>query len=71
MNNIEYKLRKYNQIKTDLLKISKCLEHCDKAQKELYQNVCIEYSMELKKIKNSLESVYDVKIFQCCSEEQT
>lgn len=67
MHNIEYELKKYNKIKTDFLKMSKCLKHCDKSQKELYQNICIEYSMELKKIKNSLESMYDVKICQCCS----
>lgn len=69
MDNVEGKFERYNQIKTDLLKMSKCLEHCDESLKELYQNICIEYSVELKKIKKSLELIYDIKVCQCCSKK--
>lgn len=46
--SIEEELEKYNQLKIDLLKMSKCIEDCDISQKELYQNICLEYSKELK-----------------------
>ncbi len=58
----EDKLRKYNQIKIDLLKMSKHLDFCDETEKNLYQNICVEYTKELKEIKKSLEQTYGIEI---------
>ncbi|KAF6509565.1 hypothetical protein TGS27_3016 [Geobacillus stearothermophilus] len=38
MGNICKKIKKYNQIKIDLLKIVKCIDCCTEDEKELYQN---------------------------------
>lgn len=65
MGTIEKEIEKINQIKIDLLKMSQCIEKCTEPQKELYQNICLEYSRELKKIKRSIEEIYDVKICEC------
>ncbi|KGT37322.1 MULTISPECIES: hypothetical protein [Heyndrickxia] len=65
--SIEEELEKYNQLKIDLLKMSKCIEDCDISQKELYQNICLEYSKELKNAKNALASKYGIKACQCCN----
>ncbi|WP_375200845.1 hypothetical protein [Bacillus sp. RS11] len=59
---LEDKLAKYNQIKIDLLKMSKHLDFCDETQKDLYQNICVEYSKELKEIKKALEQTYGIEI---------
>lgn len=65
MDTIEKEIEKINQIKIDLLKMSQCIEKCAEPQKELYQNICIEYSRELKKIKKSIEAIYNVSICEC------
>ncbi|WP_146553294.1 MULTISPECIES: hypothetical protein [Rummeliibacillus] len=62
---LEDKLAEYNQIKIDLLKMSKHLDFCDETQKDLYQNICAEYSKELKKIKKALEQAYGIEICSC------
>ncbi|MGE6377988.1 hypothetical protein [Peribacillus muralis] len=66
---IEVDIKKYNQVKISLLKTSKCIECCVQPnEKELYQNIAIEYSKELKLLKNSLEDTYDLKLCSCCFE---
>lgn len=67
---LEKDLKKYNQIKTDLLKMSKCIECCEQDnEKAMYQNVTIEYSKELKQLQKSLEATYGVKLCSCCKVE--
>nr|WP_194950050.1 hypothetical protein [Anoxybacillus flavithermus] len=66
VEKIDEKIKKYNQIKIDLLKIVKCIDCCTEDEKELYQNIAIEYSKELKRLKKSIESAYDVKICDYC-----
>jgi hypothetical protein len=67
---IEKELQKYNQIKTDLLKMAKCIDACtEKSEEEFYQNLCLEYSKELKNIKKTIEESYNVKICSCCKVE--
>ncbi|MBD8589759.1 hypothetical protein IFT92_18365 [Peribacillus simplex] len=63
---IENEFKKYNQFKMDLLKMSQCLECCDESQKELYQNICLEYSKELKKIQTSIERTYGIIVCNNC-----
>lgn len=68
--DIENKISKYNRLKLDLLKISKCIECCEtEPEKETYQNIAIEYSKELKRMHNTLEDIYGVKICGCCKFE--
>ncbi|WP_235924804.1 hypothetical protein [Neobacillus sedimentimangrovi] len=64
---IEMELKKYNRIKSDLLKMAKCIDSCSEtSEKEFYQNVCLEYSKELKQIKKFIEDSYDIEICPCC-----
>lgn len=64
--NIEEELKRYNRIKTDLLKMAKYIDVCaNKSEEEFYQNICLEYSKELKKVKKCIESTHDVKICEC------
>lgn len=70
MEVIEKQFEKYNQVKMDLLKMSKCIECCEESRKDLYQNICVEYSKELKEIKKSIEETYGIKICKCCSLEK-
>lgn len=62
---------KYNRIKTDLLKMARCIHACkEKSEEEMYQNVCLEFSRELKNIQKSIEDSYNVKMCGCCQFEQ-
>ncbi|MES9699975.1 MULTISPECIES: hypothetical protein [Bacillus] len=63
---LEKDLKKYNQIKTDLLKMSKCIECCEQEnERVMYQNVTMEYSKELKQLQKALEATYGVKLCSC------
>lgn len=65
MKNIDAEIEKYNQLKIDLLKISKCIECCEEKNKEeMYQNIALEYSKELKHLKKAIEKEYKIKL--CC-----
>ena len=64
---IEEELKRYTRIKLDLLKMAKCIDACaNKSEEEFYQNICIEYSKELRNIKRSIESTYGIKICKYC-----
>ena len=69
MESIEEEFKKYNQIKIDLVNMSKCIQSCEGPQKNCYQNICLEYSKELKKIKKAIESDYGINICACCPPE--
>lgn len=62
-------IRKYNQLKIDLLKISKCVECCgEQKDREFYQNIALEYSKELKNLKKFIETEYEVSLCHCCEQ---
>lgn len=68
MAEIEEKVKKYNQVKTDLLRVVKCIDCCTEAEeKEFYQDVAVSYSKELKRIKGTIKSVYGIDLCGCCS----
>lgn len=67
--DMEYKINKYNQIKTELLKMSKCIEYCEASEVERYQDICLEFSKELKEMKKHIESTYGIEICNCCVPE--
>ncbi|MGM9898262.1 MAG: hypothetical protein ACI32W_10005 [Enterococcus faecalis] len=66
MEVLENDLKKYNQLKIDLLKMASFLENCENDFKDMYQNICLEYSKELLEMKNVLEKTYDLRICNCC-----
>lgn len=68
MNKIEEEFDKYNQVKCEMLKMSKNICCCDESLKELYQNICIEYTKELKNIKKSIKSIYGINL--CITDHQ-
>jgi hypothetical protein len=64
---LENEFKKYNRIKIELLKMAKCIDACtEKSEEELYQNVCLEFSKELRQIKKSIEETYNIEICGCC-----
>lgn len=65
MEKIENDLKKYNQLKLDLLKMANCLKNCEDNSQEMYQNICLEYSKELNEMKNFLEDTYNLKLCGC------
>jgi tRNA A-37 threonylcarbamoyl transferase component Bud32 len=49
----------------NLQESSKCIKCCEeKSKKEMYQNIAIEYSKELKQLKEVIEKEYQIKL--CC-----
>ena len=67
MEKIESKVTKYNQVKIDLIKIFHCIDCCSEDEKEIYQDIALNYSKQLKSIKESIEKIYGVEISSCCS----
>lgn len=66
-STIEKEFGKYNQLKIDLLKISKCIQYCEgKKDEERYQNIALEYSKELKNLTNLIEQEYNISLCNCC-----
>ncbi|MED4286314.1 hypothetical protein P4679_30740 [Priestia megaterium] len=66
MEAIVEKVKKYNQIKMDLMKIAKCIDCCTEVEeKEFYQDVAVSYSKEMKRIKGTIEDTYGIQICNC------
>ncbi|MBC6972435.1 hypothetical protein H9I32_08430 [Bacillus sp. Xin] len=66
MDIIEEKVKKYNQVKADLMKIAQCIDYCSEDERELYQDIALNYSKQLKHIKESIEKIYGVELCNCC-----
>jgi len=64
---LEETVTKYNQVKADLMKIAQCIDCCNEEEKEIYQDIALNYSKQLKSIKESVERVYGVELCNCCS----
>lgn len=68
METIVEKVKKYNQIKMDMMRIVKCIDCCtENEEKEFYQNVAISYSKELRRVKGAIEDTYGIQICNCCA----
>ena len=67
MAEIEEKVKVYNQVKIDLMKVFRCIDCCGEEEKEIYQDIALTYSKQLKSIKESIESIYSVEVCGCCS----
>ena len=63
---IEKEFSKYNQLKIDLLKVSKCIECCKENEKGFYQEIAFSYSTELKKFKKFIGETYGINLCDCC-----
>ncbi|WP_456364983.1 hypothetical protein C1N73_34430 (plasmid) [Priestia aryabhattai] len=67
MEKIESKVTKYNQVKIDLIKIFHCIDCCSEDEKEIYQDIALNYSKQLKSIKESIERIYGIELSGCCA----
>ncbi|MGF9893519.1 hypothetical protein ABEX78_33400 [Priestia megaterium] len=67
MKKLEETVTKYNQVKIDLMKIFQCIDCCSEDEKEIYQDIALNYSKQLKSIKESIESIYGIELCGCCS----
>ncbi|HFR4168329.1 hypothetical protein [Bacillus cereus] len=66
MKKLETDIKKYNELKKDLLQISQCLICSEDADKVFYQDIAINYSKKLKLLQGFLEDTYNIKICQSC-----
>lgn len=65
--SIEKDFLKYNNLKLELLRIVQCIDCCqDKWEEEMYQNIAIEYSKELRNLKEFIEQEYHISLCNCC-----
>ncbi|MBR9747575.1 hypothetical protein ACQVWD_26430 [Bacillus cereus] len=67
MDIIEEKVKKYNQVKIDLMKIAQCIDCCNEDEREIYQDIALNYSKHLKYIQESIEKIYGIDICNCCT----
>lgn len=67
MAEIEEKVKIYNQVKIDLMKVFQCIDCCNDDEKEIFQDIALTYSKQLKSIKKSIESIYGIEVCGCCS----
>ncbi|MBG9597826.1 hypothetical protein ABE17_13140 [Bacillus mycoides] len=65
--DIKKEVVKYNQLKSDLLKIVKKIDDCEKTEVPFYQDLAICYSKEVHRLSQSIEDIYKLKI--CHPEE--
>ncbi|MET7021794.1 hypothetical protein [Bacillus mycoides] len=65
MNGIEKDLVKYNNLKSDLLSIAKCIDCCEEKDVCFYQDLAIAYSERLKNLHDFINTEYGVNT--CCS----
>jgi hypothetical protein len=64
---IDRDIRAYMRLKIDLLKIAECIDYCtEEKDKEHFRTEALHYSKELKKLRESIEETYGLKICQCC-----
>ncbi|MGG3641428.1 hypothetical protein [Bacillus gobiensis] len=65
--SIENEFIKYNKLKLELLKTVQCIDCCqDKREEEIYQNISLEYSKELRNLKEFIEKEYQISLCNCC-----
>lgn len=65
--SIEDEVLKYSKLKSDLLKIVRCIDCCtNENEKEMYQNIALEYSKGLKSLHNSIQKEYQITFCSCC-----
>ncbi|HZH58980.1 MAG TPA: hypothetical protein VEY70_05320 [Metabacillus sp.] len=66
-NEVDQNIKAYMQLKIELLKLAKCIDDCiEEKDKEHYRMEVLHYSNKLKKLKESIEETYELKICQCC-----
>ncbi|WIY58996.1 hypothetical protein [Bacillus arachidis] len=63
MNKIEKELKRYNELKKDLMTITKCLDYCQADDVCFYQDLAMVYTNKLQSFHNFIEKEYGVSIF--------
>ncbi|MED1042455.1 hypothetical protein P4T62_28390 [Bacillus mycoides] len=71
MGDIEKELMKYNNLKSVLLSVARCIDCCEKQDVCFYQDLAITYSEQLKKFQDFIKKEYGVDPYcnQCIPEE--
>ncbi|MFF1995378.1 hypothetical protein ACFVWC_30100 [Bacillus mycoides] len=62
MGDIEHDLKKYNNLKTDLLSIAKCIDCCEQEDICFYQDLAIIYSERLRKLNDFIRKEYGLDV---------
>lgn len=60
MDLLEKQLIKYNELKTEFLRVVKKIDSCELKEQPLYQRVALEYADYLKKFKSLLKQKYGI-----------
>lgn len=60
MDLLEKQLIKYNELKTEFLRVVKKIDSCEPKEQPLYQRVALEYTDYLKKFKSLLNQKYGI-----------
>ncbi|MFD0768954.1 hypothetical protein ACFQZ1_08530 [Bacillus sp. CGMCC 1.60114] len=66
MGDIEKDLMKYNDLKTVLLSVARCIDCCEDQYVCFYQDLAISYSEQLKKFQDFIKQEYGVDL--CCNQ---
>ncbi|MGN4444938.1 hypothetical protein ACTFOB_08500 [Bacillus cereus group sp. MYBK79-1] len=67
MKEIEKELKRYNELKRDLMTVTKCIECCQEDDICFYQDLARVYTNKLQAFHNFIEKEYGVSIF--CTEK--
>jgi len=67
VKKLEESVTEYNKVKSDLMKISQCIDCCNEDKKEFYQDIALDHSRQLREIKESIESIYGIELCGCCA----
>jgi len=67
VKKLEERVTEYNQVKSHLMKIAQCIDCCSEEEKEIYQDIALNRSKQLRSIKESIESIYGIELCGCCS----
>lgn len=63
-------IKKYLELKTELLKVTKCLECCSELDKEFYYNIAEEYCKKIKLTGAHLNKEIDISTCHCLFENE-
>ncbi|MBC6975079.1 MULTISPECIES: hypothetical protein [Bacillus] len=63
MNEIENELKRYNELKRDLMTVVKCIDCCKEDDVCFYQDLAMVYTSELHRFIDFIEKQYGVNIF--------
>ncbi|ASI76638.1 hypothetical protein OCD85_06490 [Bacillus pacificus] len=69
MNEIENELKRYNELKRDLMTVAKCIDCCKEEDVCFYQDLAMVYTTKLHSFLDFIEKQHEVSIF--CMQKRT